>query len=82
MTKFSLEGSRESHEDTYDVLRQSLFFDNLSYFVGQSFEFPMKLHALKLTIGFQLRLAHTPSSWLVNQATLLPRPLVKQGFDT
>lgn len=50
--------------------------------LAKVFEFPMKLHALKLTIGFQLRLAHTPSSCLVNQATLLPRPLVKQGFDT
>ena len=32
-------------------------------------ELPMKLYALKLTMGIHQRLAHLPSSWLVTQAT-------------
>jgi hypothetical protein len=31
---FSLEGFWKGHEDTYDVLRQSMCFNNLLYFVG------------------------------------------------
>lgn len=33
-------------------------------------------------IGFQQRLAHLPSSWLINQATSLSSHLAIQGFDT
>ena len=45
-------------------------------------ELPMKLYAIKLTIGFQQRLAHLLTSWLVNQATSLSRHHAKQGCDT
>ena len=45
-------------------------------------ELPMELYALKLTMGFQQRLAHLPSSWLVGQATSLSRHLAEQGFNT
>ena len=34
--------------------------------LAEVFEILMKLHAPKLTIDFQLQLAHPPSSWLVN----------------
>ena len=45
--------SEEGHEDIYDVLCQSAFFDNLSYFVGECDKFPKELCALKLTMSFQ-----------------------------
>ena len=45
-------------------------------------ELPMELYAHKPTKGFQQRLAHPPSSWLVNQATSLSQNLGEQGFDT
>jgi len=45
-------------------------------------ELPMELYALKLTMGFQQRLAHLPSSRLVSQATSLSRLLAEQGFNT
>ena len=34
-------------------------------------ELPIELYARKLTMGFQQRLAHLPSSWLVSQAASL-----------
>ena len=39
-------------------------------------ELPMELYALKLTMSFQQRLAHLPSSWLVKQATSLSPHLI------
>ena len=33
--ELSLKGFRQEREDTYDVSCQSVFFDNLSYFVGR-----------------------------------------------
>ena len=37
----------------------------------------MDLYAHKLNIGFQQQLVHLPSSWLVNQETLLSQHLAK-----
>ena len=34
LEKLSLEGFLKEYEDAYDVLRQSVFFNFLSYFVG------------------------------------------------
>ena len=45
-------------------------------------DFSMKLHALKLTKGFEQWLVHLPSSCLVNQGTSLIQHLTKQGIDT
>ena len=45
-------------------------------------ELPIEFYALMRIVGFQHWLAHLPSSWLINQATLLSRHLVKQGVDT
>ena len=45
-------------------------------------KFPIKLYALNLTTGFQLRVAHVPSSWLVNHATSLSWHLIEEGFNT
>ena len=45
-------------------------------------EFPIKVDTLKLTVGFQRRHAHLPSSWLVSQATSTSRHLVKHGCNT
>ena len=44
-------------------------------------ELPIELYALILSLGFQHRLAHQPSSQLVSQATSLSRHLAKQVFD-
>ena len=52
LEKLTLEGSREGHEDAYDVSCWSAFFKNLSYFVGGNWRmFHIQLHALKLIIG-------------------------------
>ena len=48
----------KGHEDAYDVSHQSAFFDYLSYFVAKFEEHPMELYLLKLTLGFQQRLAY------------------------
>ena len=40
----------------------------------------MKLYTLKLIMSFQQRLAHLPTSWLVNQAVSFPCHLVKKGL--
>ena len=45
-------------------------------------EHPMDLYALKLTMGFQQRLAHLSLFWLVNKAPPLSQHLAKQGFNT
>ena len=44
-------------------------------------QLPIKINALKLSMGFQW-LAHLPSSWLVNQGASLSGHLAEQGFDT
>ena len=43
-------------------------------------ELPKKLNAL--TLSFQQRLAHLPSSWLVGQEVSLSRHLAEQGANT
>ena len=45
-------------------------------------ELPRKLDALKVTMGFQQRLAHLSPSWLVSRAPSLSQHLAKQGFNT
>jgi hypothetical protein len=50
--------------------------------LARSGELPNELNALKLTMGFQQRLAHLAPSWLVNKATSLSQHLTKQGLST
>jgi hypothetical protein len=40
-------------------------------------ELPIELYTLKLTMGFQQRLAHLSPSWLVNKATSLSQHLAR-----
>jgi hypothetical protein len=42
----------------------------------------MELDSLKLIMGFQQRLVHLPSIWLVSQAVSLSRHLAEQGGNT
>ena len=40
---------------------------------------PTELHALKLTMSFQIWIAQLPSYWLVSQTTSLSQHLAEQG---
>ena len=43
---------------------------------------PTELHALKLTMSFQIWIAQLPSYWLVSQTTSLSQHLAEQGANT
>ena len=45
-------------------------------------ELSIELYSLKLMMGLQQRLAHLPSSWVVNQACSISQHLAKQGTRT
>ena len=53
-----MEGFQERHEDAYDVSRQSVFSSTTCHILLAEFEeLLIELHAFKLTVGFQQRLA-------------------------
>ena len=54
LEKLSLEGFWEGYEDAYDVSHQSVYFNYLSYFVGQILRASTKLNALKLILDFKM----------------------------
>ena len=61
-------------KNAYVVSHQSVFFDNLSYFVDWIWR--------KLTIDFQQWLTHLSPSWLVNKIASVSRHMAKHGFKT
>ena len=75
--RFSKKGMKISMMSLVKVCSSTTY-----YMLAKFGEFSMELYALKLTMGFQQRFAHLPSSWLVSQATSFSWHLAGHGCDT
>ena len=82
LEKLSLEGFWEVHEDGYDVSRQSVFFDYLSYLVGQICKTSCWVICSQTRYVLSTTTSSPDPSWLVNKATPLSWHMVEQGFNT